>query len=332
MLGNSNMQQVINPNGVQYGTGTGLYWQLDASHLSFNTGVWAGNGVNVVIQNTYAPGNNNNAGGIILEGAPATGSACAGGSELLGAGTNGSTNGSSVIASGGCSNGFGATGSDVILTGGSTTANNSGGNVKLTPGTGGSSNGNVFISNITAGIMLAGANGIISPTIPASGTKCYPFQGTGGTGCDTPTGTTASFNAPQRVVMIGDITVGTTVVTLLTETVTVPSAVGTYRLLASYSIWTVNGANVCATQVLDTTNSFAWASFEENASGLGWSTMATTELSSRTYSPGNTPTINLQMICQTTGITAKQYNPASIAVFASNLPSYMSITPVLSNN
>ena len=166
-------------------------------------------------------------------------------------------------------------------------------------------------------------------TTPATAVCSTANGGVTTTGCPV---VQASFNAPQRVTMSGDVTVNTSVVNLLSETVTVPSTAGTYRLLASYSIWTVNGANVCTTQVLDSTNSFAWASFQENDNGLGWSTMTATELSSRTYNAGDTPTIKMQMICQTNGITAKQFNPASTAVFASNLPSYMSITPVLSNN
>lgn len=161
-LGNSNMQVVTSPNGVQYSLGSGLYWQIDASHLTWNSGV-AGSGA-VVIQNTYAPGANNNAGGIVVEGAPATGSACAGSAELLGAGTNGVGNGASVTAAGGCSNGFGATGANVYVTAGSTSASNGGGNVYLQPGTGGFGNGSVYISGLSAGCLNVNPSGVLAST------------------------------------------------------------------------------------------------------------------------------------------------------------------------
>jgi len=60
---------------------------------------------------------------------------------MFGGQTNGTGNGSTITAGQGCSNGFGATGSDVTLTGGSTAASNGGGNVVLNIGTGGAGNG-----------------------------------------------------------------------------------------------------------------------------------------------------------------------------------------------
>src|ERR1035438_8030449 len=121
-LGNSNLQAVASPNGVQYSTAVSQFWQLDSTGLYFNSGV-AGSG-NILIQNTFNPGANNNAGGIVIEGAPTTGSACAGSASLVGNGTNGAGNGADVIAGGGCSNGFGAVGADIVVQAGSTTASN----------------------------------------------------------------------------------------------------------------------------------------------------------------------------------------------------------------
>jgi parallel beta helix pectate lyase-like protein len=143
-LGNSVLTNVTGPPaGINYSIGGGESWQLDASHLSFNTGLSGSS--NVIIANTYAPASSTNAGGIVLEGAPATGSACGGYAFLQGNGTNGLNNGALFTAQGGCSNGFGAIGGSAIIAGGSTSASNPGGNVWFEPGTGGFGNGYVGV-------------------------------------------------------------------------------------------------------------------------------------------------------------------------------------------
>ena len=154
-LGNSNMQVVT--GGVQYALGSGLSWQVNASGLSWNSGV-SGSG-NIVLQNTYPAGANNQAGGIILEGAPSTGEACAGAAELLGGG-NGSTTGATVQAGGTCANGIGTTGAPVYITAGSTSAGNTGGSIYLQPGTGGYGNGSVQVLGnqvITGALSVSGS-------------------------------------------------------------------------------------------------------------------------------------------------------------------------------
>lgn len=74
----------------------------------------------------------------------------------------------------------------VTTSGGAITAINDVRTLMVAPGTG------------ATGVPNPGANGIVECTgtacstsgvIAPSGTKCYPYQGSGGTGCDTPTGT-----------------------------------------------------------------------------------------------------------------------------------------------
>jgi hypothetical protein len=171
VVGNSNLQAVTSPNGVNYGLGTGLFWQLDATGLNWNSDI-AGSG-NILIQNSYAPGSSNNAGGIIVQGAPATGSACAGSAVLRGNGTNGSTNGASLTAGGGCSNGYGATAGDAYVTGASTSANNYGGNIHLQIGSGGFGPGTLYI---TGGGSPNLPNGCLNIAATAVGSfSCIPI-------------------------------------------------------------------------------------------------------------------------------------------------------------
>lgn len=186
-IGNSNLTNVTSPNGINYSLGGGEYWQVDASHISFNSGV-AGSS-NVIIANTFAPSVSNNAGGIVLQGAPATGSACAGGSQLIGGSTNGAGNGATVLAGPGCSNGFGATGSNVTLTAGSTSGSNAGGSVIFVPGTGGFGNGEIeaqgpfqVTATTTANLPSCGSGqeGTLRPVTDASvNTWGSTFSGSG---------------------------------------------------------------------------------------------------------------------------------------------------------
>ena len=194
VVANSSLQAVTSPNGVQYATASGQYFQIDASHLTFNTGIVGSS--NVVIANTFAPGSGNNAGGIIVQAAPATGSACAGTADLIGGSTNGTTNGSAVTVGGGCSNGYGATGSDVHINAGTTSASNTGGTVYLHPGTGGFGNGAVNISGLSNGCLNISSGNV----------------GTTGAPCDTATGTITGVTAGSG--LSGGGTTGTVTVSL----------------------------------------------------------------------------------------------------------------------
>ena len=183
-IGNSALQSVTSPNGLQYTTGTGQYFQIDSGQLSWNTGV-SGSG-NILIQNTFSPGAGNNAGGIKIIAAPTTGNACAGSAWLIG-GSGGFPAGLATIdAEGACNDGFGAGAASLDLTAGTTAANNTGGNINLTPGTGGFGNGQVVITRgglVTQGTAASSFGGAVtvSGNLTVVGT-C--------TGCSTyPTGT-----------------------------------------------------------------------------------------------------------------------------------------------
>lgn len=143
---------------------------------------------------------------------------------------------------------------------------------------------------------------------------------------------TPSFNAPHKVTSTGDITMTTngTVYTLLTESVTMPTAPGLYRVIVSYSQWFITGGNVCSAEVIDTTNSYGWAFSQHNDNGLGYSALVGSEVSTQTYAAGATATFTLKGVCAGSSITAAQ-NSASSAVLSPNLPSYLSVTPVSTN-
>jgi hypothetical protein len=167
-LGNSNLSNITGPPaGINYSLGAGLSWQIDADDINFDTNC-AGS-CNILIQNSYAPGTNNNAGGIIVKGAPATGSANAGAASLVGGSTNGANNGASVVAGYGGSNGFGAIGGNAYITGGNTSASNSGGSIFLTPGTGGFANGTLNIGGLSNGCLNITA-GVVGSVSCGSGT------------------------------------------------------------------------------------------------------------------------------------------------------------------
>lgn len=158
-LANSVLTNVTGPPaGLNYSLSGGLSWQIDAQHVTFNSG--CGGSCSVVIANTYAAGNNNQAGGVTIQAAPATGSACAGPVILNGGSTNGSglTNVGSITVGGACSNGFGAAGADITIQPVSVSASNGGGNINLYPGLGASGNGVVR----TNGAM------VIAPTVTAT--------------------------------------------------------------------------------------------------------------------------------------------------------------------
>lgn len=144
VVGDSNLANVVGPpTGVLYSSG-GTTWQLDVNSLTWNSGVSGGS--NILITNTHAFGSNNSAAGIIIKSPSATGSACGGAVQLKSGDTNGAVNNSTISADGACSNGFGAVGGSVTITGGSTAASNSGGDINLNPGTGGFSNGSVKVT------------------------------------------------------------------------------------------------------------------------------------------------------------------------------------------
>lgn len=199
-IGNSPMQNVTSSNGTNYSFGVGEFWQLDAFGLNWDTGVTGSE--NILVQNSYAPGANTNAGGIALQGAPATGSACGGGAYLLGGDSNSAGNHAAIYADRACSNGFGAVGANAVVKAGSTSASNPGGNVILWTGFGGFGNGFVQIVgnvphdgclNIASGII--GSTGLACGSGSGGGTVTNVITGAGLTG--GPCTTTCTISVPN---------------------------------------------------------------------------------------------------------------------------------------
>lgn len=150
-------------------------------------------------------------------------------------------------------------------------------------------------------------------------------------GTTTTCTTTGPVFAPQRVVQgAGSVSISANTQTIiLTESVTFPSAPGTYRADIRYSQWITSGPNICGTLVVDTTNSRAFAFTQQNANGSGFNGYSASEISSQTYAAGATATFTLQAQCNA-GSTATQKNGAAFT-YSPDPSSYLSVTPVLSN-
>ena len=170
-----------------------------------------------------------------------------------------------------------------------------------------------------------------TPAAPASGGIGYFKTGTGW--CSEDSGGTeycAQGFAPQRVVLAAPVTPSGGVQTIiLTETVTFPSPAGTYRALVSYGLNASVSANACGAEVIDTTNSKAYALSAQDANGSGYIALSGSELSYFTYAAGATPTFTLQIICNAYGGGGVSIN-SGIFSWSPAEPTYLSVTPVLS--
>lgn len=174
-IGNSSLTNVSSPNGVNYSLGGGESWQLDSSELIWNSGITGSS--NILIANTYNPGGGNTAGGIAVQGAPTSGSACAGPAALNG-GQNGSAGIASISVGGGCGNGFGAIGGNIAITGGAATGGNNNGQVQLSDRTGtftqsggnATETGNLKASSFVAGGATFTASGCSAGTLVGGST------------------------------------------------------------------------------------------------------------------------------------------------------------------
>lgn len=118
--------------------------------------------------------------------------------------------------------------------------------------------------------------------------------------------------------------------TLLTETVTFPSAAGTYRASVSYGAWLTVGANPCAAQVVDTTNNQAYALSGQNSNGTGYIGLSGAEISSFTYAPSQVATFTLQVVCTNGagGLSGATAGSPTLDLFPTNEPTYLSVAVV----
>jgi hypothetical protein len=188
-LGNSPILDLgVITGGINYALAGGKSWQIDASHLSWNTGIQGSS--NIIIANTFNPGGGNNAGGVVIQGAPTSGSACAGGVSLQGGQVSSEPGNGSITVNGGCQNGFGAIGMPVIITSGIGAGGNGNGYIELNDNTGtfiqsggaATESGNLTISS-PSHLTLAAMSGTscleeISGVVTATGSACGAGAGT----------------------------------------------------------------------------------------------------------------------------------------------------------
>lgn len=161
---------------------------------------------------------------------------------------------------------------------------------------------------------------------------CWDATGGGITGC-------AGSLAPHRVTPSSGgqpsyplaITASTQTL-LLTETVTFPATTGAYRADVRYGAWITSGANPCAAEVIDTTNTQSYALSGQNSNGTGYIGLSGSEISTFTYAPAAVVVFTLQAVCTNGagGLVGATENSPTLT-FTTNEPTYLSVTPVLSN-
>jgi len=119
--------------------------------------------------------------------------------------------------------------------------------------------------------------------------------------------------------------------TVLTKVVTFPAAAGTYRADLRSGIWITAGPNACASEIIDVTNTHAYASANsQNANGSGFIGLAGAQVTSQTYAAGASVTFHLDVICNANS-TATLNWALGTATLSPNAASFLDITPVLSN-
>jgi hypothetical protein len=209
-IGNSLLTEVTSPNGINYSLGSGNYIQLDASHLSFSSAIVGSS--NITIANTYNAGGGNNAGGIILEGAPTSGSASAGSAYVYG-GQNGSgSDYGEVVVGGGAANGSGYVGGNVLVQAGA--------------GTGGNGDGQVELNDLVGNFTQSAGNGVETGFLTSKkfGTSTYCASSASPAACSSasagfvavPTGSsptlvvdTTAVDANSQIFLQNDSSLGT---------------------------------------------------------------------------------------------------------------------------
>jgi hypothetical protein len=152
-------------------------------------------------------------------------------------------------------------------------------------------------------------------------------------GITTTCTTTGPVFAPQSASTAGlpvSITANSQI-TVLTKAVTFPAAAGTYRADIRSGIWITAGPNACASEVIDATNSKAYASANsQNANGSGFIGIAGAQITSQTYAAGASVTFNLAVICNANSTATLNWSLGT-ATLSPNAASFLDITPVLSN-
>jgi len=132
---------------------------------------------------------------------------------------------------------------------------------------------------------------------------------------------------PQRTTTIVNATVSTQTI-VLSESVTFPAAAGTYRADVRYGLWMTTGPNACAAEVIDTTNSRAFALSGQDSNGSGYVGLSASEVSSATYAAGAVATFTVQAQCNVSSTASAN---SGLFTFSPAAPTFLAVTPVLSN-
>ena len=204
--------------------------------------------------------------------------------------------------------------------------------------------GQVLSTHVGAGaytVNLWGPGAFLGPlqgtdaNVPTSGTF------TGGTGspiCKDGNGGistcgAAGVNTPQYASTAGlpVALTANTQATVLSKSVTFPTGTGTYRADLRSGLWITAGPNACATEIIDATNTKAYASGNsQNANGSGLIGITGAEITSATYASGATVTFNLAVICNANSTATLDW-ALGTATFSPLEHSFLQITPIPSN-
>jgi len=174
-----------------------------------------------------------------------------------------------------------------------------------------------------AHLQTAGTVANSAPTV------CIDANG----GITTTCTTTGPVFAPQSASTAGlpvSLTANTQA-TVLSKAVTFPAAAGTYRADIRSGVWITTGPNACATEVIDATNTHAYASANsQNANGSGFIGLEGAQITSQTYTAGQVVTFNLAVLCNANSTATLNWALGS-GTLSPNPPSFLDITPLLSN-
>ena len=202
----------------------------------------------------------------------------------------------------------------------------------------------VYPNSVIAATLQANTSFILNGSTPQTGVQgtdtnlltAGTVSGTGSPLCTDANGgattvgcSAGGTNAPQRVVLSAPITlVSNTQTIILTESVTFPTAAGTYRADVRYGAWITAANNACAAEAIDTTNNRAFALSGQDANGSGYIALSGSEISAGTYAAAATATFTLQIQCNAAqNVTAN----SGLFTFSPNEPTYLEVMPILSN-
>lgn len=178
-------------------------------------------------------------------------------------------------------------------------------------------------SNVLTAGTFSGSTGVVLCKSSNSGATT--------TGCTFPTLPTG-IGTPQAITLAAPVSLtANTQATVLTKSVTFPSFAGTYRADLRSGLWLTAGPNACATEIVDVTNTKAYASGNsQNANGSGFIGIAGAEITSQTYTAGQVVTFRLVALCNANSTAVVDWSLVS-GTLSPQEESFLQITPLLSN-